>query len=452
MTNSRPTVVIVGRPNTGKSTLFNRIIGSRVAVVEDTPGVTRDRLYGETTWNGVKFTVVDTGGILFNDEDPLVEQIRVQAEVALAEADLILFLCDAADGLLPADIDLANRLRPEADKVLVVVNKADNPNRDFDGSEFYALGLGGVFNISSLHGRNVADLLDEIVKMLPGDEEGKEDEPEVRLAIIGRPNVGKSSLLNAFTGEQRAIVSDIPGTTRDMVDTMIEFEGERVRLIDTAGLRRKGKIQGSIEYYMAMRSKQALERSECALVVIDGAEGLTDGDKRIAKMSYDSGKACVLAINKWDLVEPPDGRTNKPNSAPKADFLDQLRGELPEISYAPAVFLSAQEGQGLERVLQAAFHALENYNLRISTGHLNRVFQDAMFTRPYTSKGRPFKLYYSTQTGARPPTFSLFVNNPELLHFSYRRYLENQLRKSFPLEGTPIRFNVKSSHKREGEP
>ncbi|MCC7434548.1 MAG: ribosome biogenesis GTPase Der [Methanoregulaceae archaeon] len=448
MSAKLPVVVIVGRPNVGKSTLFNRLIRRRVAVVEDSPGITRDRLYAETEWRGKHFVVVDTGGILFMDEDPLVEQIRVQAEVALAEADVILFLADATAGLTDDDRDLANRLRSVSKPIFIVVNKADNANRDLYASEFYGLGLGDVWPVSGLHGRGVADLLDEVYALLPSAEELEEPKEELRLAIVGRPNVGKSSLLNAFTGEQRSIVSDIPGTTRDAIDTQIEFQDETFRLIDTAGMRRRGKIQGTVEYYMVNRAVRALERADCALVVIDGVEGLTDGDKRIAKLAHDSGRACVFAVNKWDQVEPGDPLVNT-KSAPKRDLMRDLRDHLPELSYAPVVFTSAIESLGLQPVLKTVLRVMENYSFRLSTGVLNRLIEEAIYRRPYSSKGKAFKVYYSTQVGTRPPHFVLFCNDPELMHFSYKRYLENQIRKQYPLEGTPVRLTARSSHVRK---
>lgn len=450
MSEKQPVVVIVGRPNVGKSTFFNRLIRKRVAVVEDSPGITRDRLYAETEWRGKRFVVVDTGGILFSDDDPLIEQIRIQAEVALAEADVVLFLADAMSGVTDDDKDLANRLRSVRKPIFIVVNKADNPNRDLFASEFYALGLGDVWPVSSLHGRGVADLLDEIIALLPESEELQEGAEETRLAIVGRPNVGKSSLLNAFTGEQRSIVSNIPGTTRDAIDTQIMFQGESFRLIDTAGMRRRGKIQGTVEYYMVNRAVRALERADCALVVIDGVEGLTDGDKRIAKLAHDSGRACVFAVNKWDQVEPGDPLVNT-KSAPKRDLMRILRDEIPELSYAPIVFTSAVESLGLHPVLKTVLRVMENYSFRVSTGVFNRLIEDAMFRRPYSSKGKAFKVYYSTQVGARPPHFILFCNDPELMHFSYKRYLENQIRRQYPLEGTPIRVTARSSHERKGD-
>ncbi|HWD41426.1 MAG TPA: ribosome biogenesis GTPase Der [Fimbriimonas sp.] len=445
MRSQLPIVVIVGRPNVGKSTFFNRIIRKRLAVVQDEPGITRDRLYADAEWNGRRFQIVDTGGIVFNEADPMSEQIRVQANVALAEADVVLFLVDAASGITPDDMDLANRLRGSHKPMFLVANKADSPNRDTLASEFYELGLGEIYPVSSVHGRGVADLLDQIVELLPEVETG-EIKDEVRVAIVGRPNVGKSSLVNAFTGETRMIVSDIAGTTRDAIDTLLEYRGERFRLIDTAGIRRRGKIQGTVEYYMVDRAQKAIDRADCALVVIDGSEGLTDGDKRIMKLAHTAGKACVFAVNKWDVKEPPDGEP-RTKSLLKKDFLKIISNEVPELSYATASFTSAKMSAGLEPVLDEVLKAQEAYNFRVSTGQFNRLIQEAMFARPYSSKGRALKIYYSTQVSTRPPTFALFCNDPELMHFSYERYLSNKIREAFPLEGTPIRIVLRESHK-----
>lgn len=439
-----PVVVIVGRPNVGKSTLFNRIIGKQVAVVEDEPGVTRDRLYAECVWRNHLFQVVDTGGILFSDDDPLVEQIRLQAEIAMAEADVVVFMVDCMDGVSLGDQDLADRLRTIKCPVLIVANKADNPKRAALALDFYELGIGEVLPISSLHGNGVADLLDGIVERIPKVAPGEVKKEEIRLAIVGRPNVGKSSMVNAFSGEQRSIVSDIPGTTRDAIDTMLEYNGERFRLVDTAGIRRKGKIQGTVEYYMALRATRAIERADCSLLVINGNEGLTDQDKRIAKISHDCGKPLVIAVNKWDLKEPPDGKPRMP-SAIKKDLTKIIRNEFPEIAYAEIAFTSALESAGLEPVLDRALAAVDAWNFRIPTGHLNRLIQEACFARPYTTRGKALKVYYATMASTRPPTIVLFVNDPDIMHFSYKRYLENQIRKSYPLVGTPIRLIVRSS-------
>jgi len=416
-----------------------------VAVVEDTPGITRDRLYAETEWNGRRFQIVDTGGIVFQEDDPLSEQIRVQANVALEEADVVLFVTDTIDGVNPDDQDLANRLRPIDKPVLVVVNKADNPQRDDFANEFYRLGLGEVYPVSGLHGRGVGDLMDVVVELLPPSSEKRDEREEIRVAIIGRPNVGKSSMVNAFTGQQRMIVSSIAGTTRDAIDTELEYRGEKFRLIDTAGIRRRGKIQGSVEYYMVDRAQKAIDKADCGLIIVDGSEGLTDGDKRIMKLAHDAGKACVFAVNKWDTKEPPDGEPRKLTPL-KKDFLKIISDQIPELAYATAAFTSAKESAGLEPVLDEILKAQEAYSFRVSTGQLNRLIQEATFARPYTSKGRALKIYYATQVSTRPPTFVLFVNDPELLHFSYERYLLNKIRAAFPLAGTPVRIRTKSSH------
>lgn len=446
MAKQLPTVVIVGRPNVGKSTLFNRMLGRRVAVVEDTPGVTRDRLYAECEFKNHRFYLVDTGGILFGDDDPLVEQIRLQAEVALAEADAVLFLVDCIDGVSLGDIDLANRLRGIKVPVLVLANKADNPKRVSLATEFFELGFEDVLPLSGLNGMGVHDVMEKLVTLIPRVTREDDIIEEIKLALVGRPNVGKSSMLNAFTGEQRSIVSDIPGTTRDAIDTLVEYRGNRFRLIDTAGIRRKGKIQGTVEYYMALRSTRAIERADCALVIVDGREGLTDQDKRVAKAAHDEGKALVFAVNKWDLKEPPDGLPRQ-KSPIKKDMIRIIRDEAPEMDYAQICFTSAAESAGLEPVLDTVLQAVENWSFRISTGQLNRLIQDATYERPYTSKGKALRIYYATQASTRPPTFVLFCNDPDLMHFSYKRYLENRLRKIYPLPGTPVRIICRSSRK-----
>ncbi|HLK14546.1 MAG TPA: ribosome biogenesis GTPase Der [Fimbriimonadaceae bacterium] len=446
MKSTHPVVVIVGRPNVGKSTLFNRIIGRRAAVVEDTPGITRDRLYAEAAWGGRTFTLVDTGGIIFGEDDPLAVQIRVQANIALAEADVVIFLVDAEAGVNPGDLDLANALRGIKVPVFLASNKADNSRRDQYVNEFYQLGVGEeLYAVSALHGRGVADLLDRILDSLPPSTKVEDEREELRLAIIGRPNVGKSSMVNAFTGEQRMIVSDIAGTTRDAIDTELEYKGEKIRLIDTAGIRRRGKIQGTVEYYMVDRAQRAIERADCAIVVVDGKEGLTDGDKRIAKIAFDAGKACVFAVNKWDLMQP-EGFGGKLTPLQK-DFIRIIRDQLPELHYATVAFTSAKENMGLTPVLDAALDALENYSIRIPTGPLNRMIGDAAYARPYTTGGKALKIYYATQGSTRPPTISLFCNDPELMHFSYQRYIMNKIREVYPMPGTPIRLILKASHK-----
>lgn len=443
MRSDLPTVVIVGRPNVGKSSLFNRIAGNRIAVVQDTPGVTRDRLYAECVHHQRRFQLVDTGGILFGDDDPLVEQIRIQAQVAMADADAILFMTDTTDGLHAGDWELADHLRGTKCPIFVVANKSDNPDMQNQAGEFWSLGIGDVHPISAIHGTGVEDLLDIVVERFPKDM-GEMPDDEIKLAIIGRPNVGKSSMLNALLGEERAIVSDIPGTTRDAIDTPIVYKGSAFRLIDTAGVRRRGKIQGSVEYYMVLRATRAIERAHCALLVIDGDEGLTDGDKRVAKTAHDLGKPLVVAINKWDKVEPPTGDLGK-NSPTKRDFVKALKNEMPEMSYAIIRFTSALNASGLDGVMNAVKTAVQNSGFRATTGGLNRIIQDAMFQKPLTRVGKNARVYYATQPETHPPTIVLFCNDPDLFHFSYQRYLENQFRKAHPLEGTPVRMVIRKS-------
>ena len=442
-----PTIVIVGRPNVGKSTLFNRIAGKRIAVVEDMPGVTRDRLYAECEFRKRRFRIVDTGGILFSDDDPLITQIRIQAEVAMTEANMILFMVDTQEGLHPADWDLANSLRGIKVPVYLVANKSDNASKELEAHEFSALGFGDVFPVSAIHGKGVDELLDYALDGIPKSKEEDEPAEELRLAIIGRPNVGKSSMLNAFTGDARAIVSSIAGTTRDAIDTQVTWEGQNIRLVDTAGIRRRGKIQGSIEYYMVLRAERALQRAECALLVVDAIEGLTDGDKRVAAMAHEMGKPLVIAVNKWDQIEPPRGNPGR-SSVEKKQFKQTIYGEMPEMSYAPILFTSALETAGMEGVMKAVFRSVENWGFRIGTGVLNRLVQDAMFEKPMSRHGKALRIYYATQAETKPPMFIFFCNDPDLAHFSYLRYLENQIRKQFPLEGTPIRVAARSSREK----
>jgi GTP-binding protein len=420
----------VGRPNVGKSTLFNRLIGERKAIVEDTPGITRDRVYGVCDWGGREFTVVDTGGLGMRADDAYGAAVEDQAELAMEEADLILFLVDARDGLTAADLDVAEAFRRAGRPVLLVGNKADNERRELETHEFAQLGLGEVYPASAQGGRGVADLLDEIVQQLPSAEEQAEDEDRVRVAIVGRPNVGKSSLLNAILGTPRAIVSPEAGTTRDALDVPFEFGEHRFTLVDTAGIRRPGKVQGSIEYYMVLRAERAIERAEVAILVIDAASGVMDGDKRVGGLSRDAGKGCVIFVNKWDLVK---GRTPR-------EFAKSIRSELPFLEYAPVVFGSALEKRGVAELLDTCAEVANNHAHRVPTGELNRVVHEAVERRPYTRRGRDFKVYYATMAAVKPPTIVLFVNDPKLVHISYLRYLENQLRAAFGFQGTPVRL------------
>lgn len=443
---ARPIIAIVGRPNVGKSTLFNRLAGRRIAIVEDTPGITRDRLYADAEWQGREFVITDTGGIIFNEEDPLKIQVRRQAELAMDEADVIVMIADAAEGITGTDEDLADQLRKSPKPVLVVVNKADNPMLEQQAAEFYTLGLGEVFKISSIHGRGVAELLDAIMEKvahIPQEEEIPEE--AIKLAIIGRPNVGKSSILNAILGEERSIVSSIPGTTRDAIDTVLVRGEDTYALIDTAGIRRAGKIQGSIEYYTVLRAIRAIERSDVALLIIDAADGITEGDKRVGGYAHEAGKGCVIVINKWDLRRKGEQRISI-----KA-FTAQVRNEMPFLSYAPIAFASALFGQGIGPILDTAKDVTDNCALRISTGELNRIIHDAVDKTPLTQKGKSFKVKYATMTSVRPPTIMLFVNDPDMFHFSYQRYLENQIRKVYGYEGTPVKIIAKNAEKEKTE-
>lgn len=445
----KPVIAIVGRPNVGKSTLFNRLIGRRVAIVEDVPGVTRDRLYGEGEWLGRLFMVIDTGGILFGEDDPLVEQVRVQAEVAIHEADCVLFLVDAKEGLMPADEEVAELLRKGDKPVILLVNKADNPDRwEHQRAEFFRLGLGEPIAVSSIHGHNIAEVLDQVFDRI-GFAEEQEDAEEglepVRMAIVGRPNVGKSSLLNAVLGEPRALVSEVAGTTRDAIDTALTWNDQPIVLIDTAGLKRPGRVQRSLEYYAQMRAQRALERADVALIVIDGTEGLTHGDRRIAQYALDAECAMVWVVNKWDCKEPPDGQSDTHSQA-KRDFLRLIQQEAKGLDYVPAVFVSALHRSGIETMLETALRVADFHSMRIGTGELNRLMGDALYERPYTRKGKTLKIYYATMAEVRPPTIVLFVNDPEIVHFSYLRYLENVIRKRYAYTGTPIRWKVRPAH------
>jgi GTP-binding protein len=431
---AQPLVAIVGRPNVGKSTLFNRLVGQRVAIVQDTPGITRDRVYGECEWRGRTFRVVDTGGLGMGEAEPFHNEIREQAELAIEEADVILFVTDVNEGLSPIDRELADMLRRSGKPVLVVVNKADNEKRELSAPEFYELGLGEVFAVAAHQGRGVGDLLDTLVEALPAAVGAEEtDEERIRLAIVGRPNVGKSSLLNAIVGDERSIVSEVPGTTRDAVDVPFELGDQQFLLVDTAGIRRPGKVQGSVEFYMVLRAERALERADVAILVIDGASGLMDGDKRVAGLASEKGRGCVVFVNKWDLVR---GISVK-------EFWAEVRRQMAFLEYAPAVFGSALKGQGVRELLDAAADVANNHAMRISTGELNRVLREAVERRPYTARGRELKLLYATQVAVKPPTFVLFVNDPKLVHFSYLRYLQNQLRAAFGFQGTPLRLQVR---------
>lgn len=431
---SKPIIAIVGRPNVGKSTLFNRIAKKRVSIVEDIPGVTRDRLYMDGEWLDRQFTMIDTGGIELETEDTILAQTRQQAKLAMDEADMILFMVDGKTGLTTADEEVAALLRRSGKPVLVAVNKIDSFKDEASAYEFYNLGLGDPIALSATNALNLGDLLDEIVKRLPPMTEGEnEDDEQIKVAFIGRPNVGKSSLVNALLGEERVIVSDVPGTTRDAIDTHFEKEGQAYVLIDTAGMRRKAKVDEAIERYSVMRSLRAVDRSDVVLMVLDGVDGITEQDKKIAGYAHEAGKGIVVVVNKWDLVEKDDKTTLR--------YTDVVRQELPFMQYAPVVFTSALTHQRVHRLLEVIKYVADQHAMRVATGVLNQIIEDAVNMNPAPSvKGKRLKIYYGTQVSVKPPAFVLFVNEPEIVHFSYQRYLENKLREAFGFEGTPIRL------------
>lgn len=430
---SKPILAVVGRPNVGKSTFFNRIIGERKAIVEDVPGVTRDRIYAETEWNGREFAIIDTGGIEASTDDPILSQMRDQAVVAMDMADLILFMVDGKEGLTTADIEVGAILRRTGKKVILVVNKIDNPSKMPDTIyDFYELGLGEPIPISSANMLNIGDLLDEIVSGFP-DKDYEADEENIKLAIIGKPNVGKSSLVNALTKENRVIVSPIAGTTRDSIDTPFSFEGNDFTLIDTAGLRRRSKVYDSIEKFSVIRAIAAIERCDICILMIDAMEGITEQDKKIAGIAHEAGKGMMIVINKWDLVEK---ETNT-----MRDYERKVRAELLFASYAPILFTSVHQGRRIYDILRKAAAIQEIRMRRITTGKLNNLIEDAVMMRqPPSDKGKRLKIYYAAQIGVAPPLFSFNINSRELMHFSYARYLENRLREAYDFEGTSVKF------------
>lgn len=430
---SKPILAVVGRPNVGKSTFFNRIIGERKAIVEDVPGVTRDRIYAETEWNGREFAIIDTGGIEASTDDPILSQMRDQAVVAMDMADLILFMVDGKEGLTTADIEVGAILRRTGKKVILVVNKIDNPSKMPDTIyDFYELGLGEPIPISSANMLNIGDLLDEIVSGFP-DKDYEADEENIKLAIIGKPNVGKSSLVNALTKENRVIVSPIAGTTRDSIDTPFSFEGDDFTLIDTAGLRRRSKVYDSIEKFSVIRAIAAIERCDICILMIDAMEGITEQDKKIAGIAHEAGKGMMIVINKWDLVEK---ETNT-----MRDYERKVRAELLFASYAPILFTSVLQGRRIYDILRKAAAIQEIRMRRITTGKLNNLIEDAVMMRqPPSDKGKRLKIYYAAQIGVAPPLFSFNINSRELMHFSYARYLENRLREAYDFEGTSVKF------------
>jgi len=425
-------VAIVGRPNVGKSTIFNRIVGDRVSIVEDIPGVTRDRIYSRAEWLTHQFNIIDTGGIEIGDA-PFLAQIRHQAELAIEEADVILFIVNGREGLTQADEEVAKILYRSNKPVVLGVNKIDNPSMRDDIFDFYSLGFGEPYPISGSHGIGLGDLLDEVVKHFDVRDEKEYDDEIIKFSLIGRPNVGKSSLVNAILGEERVIVSDVAGTTRDAIDTTFKYNQQEFVIIDTAGMRKKGKVYETTEKYSVLRALKAIERSDVVLVVINGEEGIIEQDKRIAGYAHEAGKAVVIVVNKWDVVEKDD-KTMK-------QFEQKIRDHFLFLDYAPIVFLSAKTKQRLHTLMPNIIEASENHARRIQTNVLNDVIMDAVAMNPTpTDKGTRLKIYYATQVAVKPPTFVIFVNDPELLHFSYERFLENRIRDAFGFEGTPIRI------------
>ncbi len=434
---AKPIVAIIGKPNVGKSTFFNYLAGSRISIVQDTPGVTRDRIYAETNWRGRTFTLVDTGGIEPDSEDIILSQMREQANLAIAMADVIIFLTDIKQGVTAADREISLMLKKSGKPIVLVCNKADNFDKDKEEIyEFYNLGIGYPFPISAANALGIGDVLDEIYDKLPPKEQGEDEDDSIKVAVIGKPNVGKSSLINKILGENRAIVSDIAGTTRDAIDTEFENEKGKYVLIDTAGIRRKSKVKESIEKFSIMRTLLAIERADVCLMMIDALEGVTDQDAKIAGEAHEAGKGVIIVVNKWDAFEKETGTLEK--------YKQKIYDQLKYLSYAPIIFVSAKTGQRVNKLFDLINYVAEQNAMRISTSVLNQVINEAIaIVQPPTDKGKRLKIFYGTQASTKPPTFVIFVNSKELFHFSYERYLVNQIRKEFGLEGTPVRIIVR---------
>ncbi len=439
---SKPVVAIVGRPNVGKSTLFNRLVGSRKAIVEDIPGVTRDRLYDNSDWDGREFIIIDTGGIRFDEGDVFTREIKLQAELAVEEADVIVLVVDAQGGVNYEDEQVANLLRKSKKPVILAANKVENFDRQLDYYEFYKLGLGEPIPVSAMHGRNINELLDAVVAKFAPASEYAEDTDAIKIAIVGRPNVGKSSLVNALLGEERVIVSDVPGTTRDAIDTPFEYEGTKYILIDTAGIRKKSRIKEATERYSVIRTLKSVERADVVVTMLDAAEGVIEQDQRIAGYVHEQGKASIIVVNKWDLIEK-DGQTMN-------RFDEKIREELKFLAYCPILYISALTKQRIFKILELVDFVSGQHNRRIKTGELNQVINEAMLLNPLPGGGgKKIKIYYTTQVQTAPPQFVFFANYPEKVHFSYLRYLDNVLRKNFGFEGTPIRLTVRKRDSKE---
>lgn len=439
---SKPILAIVGRPNVGKSTLFNVLAGSRISIVQDTPGVTRDRIYADVSWNGLDFTMIDTGGIEPDSQDVILSQMREQAQIAIDTADVIVMITDVRQGLVDADSKVADLLRRSHKPVILTVNKVDNFDKYMvDVYEFYNLGLGEPVPISAISKLGLGELLDEVVKYFPEQEGQQEEDERPKIAIVGKPNVGKSSLVNKLCGKDRAIVSDIAGTTRDAVDTDVKHNGQEYVFIDTAGIRRKNKIKGEIERYSIIRAVAAVERADVVIILIDGTQGVTEQDAKIAGIAHDRGKGIIIAVNKWDAVEKDDKTIYRQK--------ERIRQVLSFMPYVEIIFISAKTGQRLNNIFDTIDIVIQNQSMRVATGVLNEIMaQAAAMQQPPSDKGKRLKLYYITQASVKPPTFVIFVNDKALMHFSYLRYLENQIREAFGFRGTALKFFVRE---RKGE-
>ena len=434
---SKPVVAVVGRPNVGKSTFFNYLAGRRISIIEDTPGVTRDRIYAESEWRGKKFTLIDTGGIEAYSEDYIKQQMVRQAQIAIDTADVIVLMVDIKTGLTAADEDVAVMLRKSAKPVVVAVNKVDSIGQTPpEAYEFYNLGMGEIYPVSSIHGLGMGELLDAIYDYFPEEKHAVDEDDYIKVAVIGKPNSGKSSIINRILGEERVIVSDIPGTTRDAIDTFYEAEGKKYMFIDTAGIRRKSRIDEDIEKYSIIRSWTAVDRADVCIIMIDANEGVTEQDTKIAGYAHEQGKASIIAVNKWDTITKETGALE--------EYRKKVIQSLEFMSYAPIVFISAKTGQRVDRLLELIEYVNNQASFRVQTGMLNDVLNDAIaMVQPPSDKGKRLKIYYMTQVGVKPPSFVIFVNNAELMHYSYSRYLQNTLRNNFGFEGTPIRFTIK---------
>ena len=439
---AKPVVAVVGRPNVGKSTLFNKLIGQRLSIVEDTPGVTRDRIFAECEWRGRKFMLADTGGIEPKTDDIILAQMRSQAQLAIDQADVIILVTDLRSGVTANDQSVATMLQKSGKPVVLCVNKCDTPGAPpAEFYEFYNLGLGDPVAVSSVHGMGTGDLLDAVFEYMPAEEEEEEERDTIKVAVIGKPNAGKSSLINCIAGEERSIVSNIAGTTRDAIDTHIHNKHGDFIVIDTAGLRRKSKVDDAIEKYSVLRAQMAVERADVCVIMIDATEGFTEQDSKVAGIAHEKGKACIIAVNKWDAVEKDDKTMDKMRKSLMEDFSF--------MPYAPFLFISAKTGQRVDRLFELIKFVSEQNSMRIKTGMLNDVLAQAtMRVQPPTDKGKRLRIYYVTQPSTNPPTFVFFVNRAELFHFSYQRYLENQFRETFGLEGTPVRFIVREKGER----